>query len=354
MMHRKRILTIVVLVALAAGPAFALEEIIGKDGRSAMVEVLETSEDSLTVEYRIGETVVKAVVPARVLDPYSFYSSRKRHMADTAEDHLALSLFCFRSGLFILGKRHFDMAAVLNPELVSGRAADHTVLCEDCVAKMLAEARVLADKGDFGEAEFLLTLVVDVFPETKAAAEVGELLAGLDARRAKQEEAERAAQMEKLADEAREAAAARYGALKPIADAREAARKLYQQGLRARNQSTAKGFLEQAISQYRAILEAINVRRKTAGPDTDLAGDLLDLEKAVLRDVIRAHVVAGGISLSRGAYNDAEQYARNALSFDPESAEARDFLVRVQTAIAYKDYIDVRTRRPSVPGRVTR
>ncbi len=345
------VLSAVLLFAFAANGASALEELVGCEGRSAMVEVLETTFDSLTVEYKRGETTIKAVVPAKSLDPHCFYTIRRKYMEDTADNHLRLAGFCLRNDLLGLGKKHYDIAVAMDPELAAERKAENAELLEKFADKVLAEAKQHAEKGEFDKAEFKLSFLGDVLPETKAGAEVGALMAAVQEKRAEKDAADAQAKLDKIADEAaRKAAEARAKELKPVLDSRETARKMLNEGLRADNQSKARGYTDQSIAQYKSTLTLIGNRKKTESSDPAVAQELADLETSVTAELVHAYVVGGGIYLSRSAYNDAEEYARAALAVDPSSQEAQGFLVRVQNALAYKDDIDVRSRRPRGGG----
>jgi tetratricopeptide (TPR) repeat protein len=339
------------ILFLLAPPARAAEEITGRDGRSAMVEVLETTDDSVTVEYRGGETVVKARVSAKQLEPYSFYGIRRGHMEDTAPNHLALARFCFENGLLALAKKHIDLAIATDPEFVEQRRAQVPDLVKKFSEALLADAKAYVGKGDFESAQTALSILLELFPETPPAAEGRELLVTMEETKEKHEADAHAAKMEKLSDDAaKKSAEERARALEPVVKARDLGRKMVHEGLLKESQSQAKSLFDQAIGQFKETRQAIeNVVKLNAGK-VELLADAEELRATVIVDSIHAICLAGGVSLSRSAFSEAEEYGRRALALDGESAEAQGFMARVQNAIANKDDIDVRTRRPRVGG----
>jgi tetratricopeptide (TPR) repeat protein len=316
-----------------------------------MVEVLETSPDSVTVEYVRGETKVKVKVPARALDPHSFYSIRRGRMEDTAENHLALARFCYESNLLALARKHLDLAIATDPEFVEQRKAQVPDLVEKFSTSLLADAKKYADQGDFDNAEMALAILFEAFPETESAVAGHELLAAFADLRAKREVEAKEAKIAKLEDEtAKKAARERAALLRPLEEGRDLGRKMIREGLTTKSQSTAKSLFDQAIPQLKQTIGAIDAAMRVHSGKPELLAELDELRASTVVESIHAHCLAGGICLSRGAYTEADEYARRALAVDPESAEAQGFLVRVQNAIAMKDDIDVRRLRPRGGG----
>jgi len=115
------------------------EEIMLKDGFTAMVEVVETGPEHVTVKFvtkdgKAGQTKLHA----NALDPHCFYDIRRRHMEKTVENHVKLAVFCVSAGLFRRARGQMDAARAIDPDVDKKIEAAPEIM--EGIANHLAEA----------------------------------------------------------------------------------------------------------------------------------------------------------------------------------------------------------------------
>lgn len=335
----------IALTLILAGSAFAKEEVVLKDGTSGMVTVLETTADSVTVKHVGPKATVTLKLLAKDMDPHSYYDIRRRNMEDTAQNHLDLAVFCAESGMFSRGKMQYELAVAMDPSLVQ-KLSQMPQMMDGIAKRLLAAAEKSLAAEEFATAERQASIVVTRFAGTAAAEAAGKLLETVTEKAREKEQAEIQARLEQVDEDARQAAADREKVLSPLRTDRDKGRELKSRALRESNQGKSKNLFEAAAASSLATLKKIEARHAKAHGDPELQEDLGRLVAGVKADAVSACVNAGSISLSRAAYTEAQTYARKAQGIDPESSVAKAFHARVETAIAMKDDIDVRARRP--------
>jgi tetratricopeptide (TPR) repeat protein len=294
--------------------------------------VTATTVDSVTFKYTLpsGPTATMRL-KANQLDPYSFYTVRKAHMEQTVENHLALAKFCMNNDLFARAQIQIGKARALDPEKVK-EIGDDPEVQEAIGQKLLTYIAQELKAGNMEEAEKWIAILLTKLPETKAAETARENLDKVDeAREAKQarEAADRDAVIEAQADEAKKKAAREKAAqLAPIYKHIDAGEKMYSASLRQKSSSQNQKGLEQAGMHFESAIKQIDALRKRIGDNPEL--DQLEAESKA--DAIKCYIGAGNVDLSRGSFNQADRWARRALSVDPDSAAAKDFQTRVVTA----------------------
>jgi cobalamin biosynthesis Mg chelatase CobN len=265
-----RLLSVAVLMA-AATAAFAEQEmVILRDGISGMAEVVKTEPDSITVRFQTkdGASGETRLLASRV-DPHNFFAIRHSHMEKTVENHIRLAVFCAENGMFNRAEAQVQAAKTLDPKKVEELGNTPEVM--EKIATRLAEAAKRAyDNGDLKLCRELAEMIATRFTETSWADKATEALDLLDEAMQKQE-AERAARKEKELEEAataeaKAAAQARHGILRPIEARQEAGRRKNSQGLRARNRSTARRHFQAAAGDFEAALSSLASARRASTP----------------------------------------------------------------------------------------
>ncbi len=341
----------IVVVLLAATAFAAPATIILRDGLTGTANVIETTADSVSLEFTYKGTgkPVSLTLPAKRLDPHCFYDIRLRTMEDTAENHLRLAIFCAESSLFARAKIQYERAVAIDPKFVAEVRKMPEVM-NGIAARLLVVAQVALKTGDLASAERQAVIITTRFANTDSAKDAQALLEEVEAAAEAKAQAAKKAGLEALSESERMAAKEREKALAPAVKFRDRARKLKARGLRVENQSEAKGFFDAAAGDFERALKAIEGLRADAVDDPSMNGALDDLDGAIREEAISCCVYAGNVALGRRAYPEAQKYANRALEVDPESAQAILFLARVETAMsAEMDLEDVRSRRG--PGR---
>jgi hypothetical protein len=276
--------TTFVLVALAvltiAPVASAGDTVLLRDGRGGSAEILETTPDSVTLQFLLEGNEVKIKLGAAQLDPHNFYTLRSKYMERTAENHLRLCAFCIENSLFAQARHEWDRAKELNPEL-SEEVARTPEVRQGIAKRMLENARKLFAAKELEEAEKAASSLVTHFPETPAAEQAQALLeevnGSIQARETKtREEAE--AKWKKSEEKDFES---KKKSVAPIYQSWETAKKMRAQGLRTKGHSASKNALVAAGQQFEKALARVASVRKSQGegrrgdrpPRRDRAGD---------------------------------------------------------------------------------
>ncbi len=326
--------TLALVVLLLAPATLAGDEIVLKGGDSGIVNVTETTVDSISFKFAMpdGPTVTTKLKAAQ-LDPNSFYTIRNKHMEKTVENHLKLAGFCIKAELFSRAKIQINLAKQIDEEAAQLVLDDAKV--KEAVAERLLKyiARELKT-GSMAEAEKWISVLLTKLPETKAAEIARQNLDKVEeAREDRQakEAADREAAIEAKEDEAeKKAAKEKSKALAPIYKHIDAGEKMSGAALRQKNGSQTKKGLEQAGMHFEAAVKKVEALRKKVGDHPELD----QLEAEARADAINCYIGAGNVDLAKGSYNSAEKYARRALSVDPSSSAAKDFQNRVSAAAA--------------------
>ncbi len=336
----KHLLALSVLLGLflaVTTPAMAGELITLKDGVTGTANIIDTTDDSITVSFVREGASVTLKLKAGQLDPYSFYEIRRDYMEHTAENHLRLGLFCIKEGMFARARYHVDEAKAIDPAFVE-KVKAIPGLKDRIAEKILEHARRAYDADDMESAERLAIAVLTRFPESPAAVQAEALVTHMDDKEQVREAKRRAEVMAaatKAAGEADQAKAAeRNKLLAPIYDRMDLARKMRAQGLREKNTSRARKALEAAGAEYEKTLEQIRNLSGTHAEDPALISVLALGDIQIREDAVSCYVSAGSIMIGRGSYPEAEKLARRAIAVDPKSEDALAFRVTVQTAAA--------------------
>jgi hypothetical protein len=276
--------TTFVLVALAvltiAPVASAGDTVLLRDGRGGSAEILETTPDSVTLQFLLEGNEVKIKLGAAQLDPHNFYTLRSKYMERTAENHLRLCAFCIENSLFAQARHEWDRAKELNPEL-SEEVARTPEVRQGIAKRMLENARKLFAAKELEEAEKAASSLVTHFPETPAAEQAQALLeevnGSIQARETKtREEAE--AKWKKSEEKDFES---KKKSVAPIYQSWETAKKMRAQGLRTKGHSASKKRPRGGRSAVREGPRSRGQRPEVAGegrrgdrpPRRDRAGD---------------------------------------------------------------------------------
>jgi len=333
------VLTLTLCLVLAP-TAFGAEkeEVMLKDGLTAMVEVVETGPEFVTVKFRTKEGQAgQTKLHANALDPHSFYQVRKKHMEKTAENHVKLAIYCASAGLFKRAKRQMDAARALDPE-IDKKIQDLPDIMEGIADHLVKAARRHYKAGELELCYQIASLIATRFPETtggeKARSVLGDLEAEVKAQ-AEQKDQDREAAIQREEDSAKKKTAQkRDKVLDPLEKSLAAGRRVVNEGLQQKNQSRAKRAYEAAAQEFTKLLGRIDKDMKKATDDTQLLEQLVALDATVRTEAVRAWINAGNVALARGSRNEAMKYAQSAVGIDPDSSAAKSFMNSVQMASA--------------------
>ena len=162
------VLAILCLTFATTASAADKHEIILKTGQTAMLEVVETTADSVTVKFAKGGTKGQTKLNADALDPHCFYNVRRSLMEATAENHIRLAIFCATNGLFNRAKYQVQLAEALDPGVVEKIKKMPDVM-EKIAAKLAEAAKKAYKAGDKKLALDLASRIATKFPETATA-----------------------------------------------------------------------------------------------------------------------------------------------------------------------------------------
>ncbi|MEN8148873.1 MAG: hypothetical protein ABFS86_03565 [Planctomycetota bacterium] len=340
---------------LAADAAVAKDEVMLRDGTTALVEVLETTPDTVKVKFKSRSGAEgEAVLRAANMDVVNFYTIRRKYMETTVENHVKLAVFCFRSGDFNRAKRQWDLAVNLDPELVA-KLEERPDIVEKIAAAIFEGVLDFERKGDIESAHRVASRLVARIPEAPSSDKAREWLknheAEHEANRVKQEEAK----AEEAAKEEQEELAANEKILKPVREFIDKGHKYNAAGLQEKSSSRSRSAYDAAASQF---LKAIERTRKEKGEkdvNPALADALGKLEAQAVSECVDSFLNAGNVSLGSGNSSGAKKYAEKALEVDPGNKRAQDLKTKAEMAATDKFYLDdIRDRRPrrgARPGR---
>lgn len=332
------ILAGLVVIAAVTTSALAGEQITLSDGVSGVANIIDTRPESITVSFVKDDATITLTLKVGQLDPHSFYEIRRDYMAETAENHLRLAMFCVKEGMFARAKFHLNAATALDPDYVKKVEAIPGVV--DGVADVVLEhARRAYDAGDLETAESLAAAVVTRFPDSPAAVQAEALLSHLDDKEQVREAKRRAEVMKSaraaIGETEVEKLAERDKLLAPIYDRVDLARKIRSQGLREKNSTKARKTLEAAAAEHEQALEMIAKLSEEHAEDRALMSVLALGDIQIREDAVGCYINAGSLMIARGSYAEAEKFCRRALAVDPKSEEALSFQATVSTAAAW-------------------
>ena len=178
----KHLLALSVLLGLflaVTTPAMAGEQITLKDGVTGTANIIDTTDDSITVSFVRDEASITLTLKAAQLDPHSFYEIRRDYMEHTAENHLRLGLYCVKEGMFARARYHVDEAKAIDPAFVE-KVKAIPGLMDRIADQVLEHARRAYDANDLETAERLAIAVLTRFPESPSAVQAGAMLEHMD------------------------------------------------------------------------------------------------------------------------------------------------------------------------------
>jgi len=318
------------------------EEIMLKDGLTAMVEVVETGPESVTVKFRTKEGQAgQTKLHANALDPHSFYQIRKSHMEKTAENHVKLAIYCASAGLFKRAKSQMDAARAIDPE-IDKKIQDLPDIMEGIANHLVEAAKRHYRAGEVELCYQIASLIATRFPETAGGELARSVLKDLEAEvqaQAERKDQEREAKIQKEEDAAKKKVAqSRDKVLDPLEKALSNGRRVVNNGLQQKNQSQAKRAYEAGAQQFTQLLGRIDKDMKKAASDPELTEQLVALDAEVRKEAVRAWINAGNVALSRGSRPEAMKYAQAAVALDPADGAAKSFMNSVQMASAMSGF----------------
>jgi tetratricopeptide (TPR) repeat protein len=330
------------LVFSTAVAAAEKEEVMLKDGTTAMVEVVATEAQSVTVKFQTKEGKAgQTKLHADSLDPHSFYQIRKKHMEKTAENHVKLAIFCAGAGLFNRAKAQMDVARALDPKAVE-QVKDMPDVMNGIANYLVERARRAYKSGDLERAYEIASLIATRFPETEGGVLARGVLAQLKeeteaAAEKKNEDREAAIKAEEDAEK-KKAAKAVDGVLDGLEKKLSMGQNLMHTALQERNQSRARRTYEAAAKEFTSLLGDIDKEMKKAADSPQLLEALVEMDAQVRNEAVSAWIAAGNVLLSRGSQNDAMKCAQKALAIDPDNSSAKSFMNNVQLASSSTDW----------------
>ncbi len=323
------------LIAMVAFSGIAMaekEEMILRDGVTGFADVLETRKDSVRIAFKKDGADISLVLSADKIDPHCFYTIRKKYMDRTAANHFDLGIFCAENGLYNRAKHQFDVARSIDSEFVDKQSAIPG-LRQGVAEKILARAEMLFDAGKLDQAEEEIDRILTHLADTEAADDARSLLTVINRREAEIEEEQDAEAIAKLDAEKQKEADALMKKLKPAKMSYEYAKELAARGLKEKSQTKSRKAFDAAGEEFEKALKKARAVMKKEGVE-DVAGRWAAAEERIMSEAVEAYINAGRIELARSSYVSAGKYANKALSVDPTSAAAKDFLSRVEMGSA--------------------
>ncbi|MHC5010737.1 MAG: hypothetical protein ACYTG6_07255 [Planctomycetota bacterium] len=350
-----RALTFVIAVLFAsvlfAEPAQALDDIILNDGQVRRAEILEVNADSIRVRGRPRSGgVATLTVPASRLDPHFFYGLRDARLGDDVQGRIQLALWAVEHGLFSRAKLQIQKAAEIDKEAVAQfRAEELPKIRDGIVAKVLASAKADMEEGRLEAAETKIEAILARAPDTPAGAEARDLLPVLDAKLRDQREAEKQAQREQLAEEARKAAEERDRLLEPANSQIEKAQALVSRALRDDSASRSLDHLRSAISTFGAARKRLQDLAENHADDAELVAEAQKGEQVCVDGMIEAHEHRADIFIWRGNLTSAREELAEARKLDPDNDDLDSLEQRIDQGETDTDW-GLRWRRAAVGG----
>ena len=163
---------------LLAVPAFAMDDIIMKDGRVRRGKIISVEENGLVVKFRpAGGGSAQMLVRAEQLDPHFFYDQRSDAAGEDAKAHLKLGLWAFENGLWSRAKIAVRKATELDPKLVADIKSGQLHEIRDKIAQRILEsAKKDMKDGNSARAEYKLEALLARMADTEAGAGAAELI----------------------------------------------------------------------------------------------------------------------------------------------------------------------------------
>lgn len=327
---------VTIFLFLVQGVALAEpEEVLLRDGTGGMADVLGTTEDSVTIKFVKDGADVQLKLMAHRMDPYSFYSIRRRHMENTAENHLKLAEFLIQHRMYNRARQQVEDARELDPEKVKEVLSDPRIR-EGIADKLLENAKACLDRGEYAKAEEDISIILTTFSDTAAAKQAEPALKIIEERDRQATAKKRAAEAKKEQEAKDEAQKAKQHelneSLKPIYDDLENGRKRMSDALRLKEQSGRRRAIEEAAAHFERGLKRTQEEAKKHEGNPALLSRLSELEATFKGEAVDAYISAGGMELMVRSIPKASEYARKALLVDPESQKAKSFLNQVQLA----------------------
>ncbi len=339
-----RLLTLfALLISLFVAGELTAEEVALRNGRIHEVEILESTENSVTVRFSEKKASGTIKLHSRDMDPHSFYSIRNSAMEKTAQNHLMLAKFCAENGLFSRAKGQADKARALDAALVE-KTLKMPGLIDGVAKKVLDSARKYFADGDLENAERYASVVLTEFSETPSSKKAGQLIDKIEGKVAEADEKQHQAAVDAAAKSESKANEALEKEVKPLRKAYEKARKLNIDGLKEKGGSKQVKMFETAAKTFESLLKKCDGLQKKYGDDEAVLVEIKRAHTALTQDAVEAWINAGSVDLARGSLKNARDYADRALSLDTSSSTARSFKARVEMAEANSDRW-YRTRR---------
>lgn len=320
------------LLALAAAPAAAAEDILLEDGRVVRGEILEVREDGIRAKGRAKEGgAVEMVIRADLLDAEWYYGLRDKAAGEDARAHLKLALWAVEKGLFSRAQVQVRRATELDPKLVKD-IQDGTLpgIREGIAAKVLASARADMKAGNIDRAQRKVELVLARMPDTPAGAEAADLLPEVEAKAAEKAAADQAEARAKLAEEERKAEEARDRLLSPVEETLAKGRALASKSLTEDNAPNAIGMLGEALKMGDAALDRLESIAKQKTDDPALGARVDDLRLRITAAMIKGYLHKAEMYVWRGSLPNAKEELAKVEKLDSGNADAAGLADRIE------------------------
>ncbi len=312
------------VVGMLAAPAFALDDVIMKDGTIHKAQILSVEEDGINVKFspKSGGMVQMKLKWDR-LDTYFFYNLRNEKAGDDAKEHLKLALWCVEAGLFSRAKVQVEKATELDPQLVKDIQAGGKLpeIREGIATRVLESAEADIEDGDFENAEKKLEALLARMPDTEAGTQAAQVYKDMQAdyaaAQAKAEE-ERVAQMEEEQQKLEEALQKRVG---PIQKDLDKGKEYLSEGLTEDSESKALSLLQKAVGKGEEGIKKIDKLLKDFPDDADLATKADEVKGRVTAGMVKAYLSRADIYTWRGSLNNARKEIEKARKLDPENPD---------------------------------
>lgn len=323
MSARALILATTALLGLLSTEAMADDLIHLADGRFYHGTIASSTWESITVKVMHEGKEETHVVPAKMCDPYWYYSVRDKHLGNDAKGRIKLAVMCAEHDMFSRAKAQMDKARATDPKAVEEFMKNEFPKIKEGLADRLLKAgqRSLR-RGSTKNALRYASLILTKFEGTKAEAGAEKLhdeaQKMVDEKEAKDRARRRKAAADKEAREAKAIETKRDNILGPIEKLIDQGQEHSQKGLKAKGLNDTKSQLEVAAKRFESAIKRC---------DDALKGDLNQNGTKAIQES-RAEAVQGAVSAylslastysSRGNYNKGTQYCNKALAIDPST-----------------------------------
>lgn len=320
---------------LAAGGAFAAEDIFLENGTSRRGEILEVLEDGIRVKGAFKGGQVEMVLKSDHLDAAWFYGLRDRAAGEDAKAHLKLAMWAIEKGLFSRAEAQVRRARELDPELLKDLAAGGRLveIREGIAARILESARRDAKEGRLGLAGSKTELLLARMPDTPAGAEAADFLPEVEgmveAKEAKAREEERS----RLAEAERKEQEERDRLLGKVEEMLKKGRAVASEALREDNHPKAVEGLGQALQIGEQALDRLASIEKGADGDGKLLAGAADLRATITAAMLKGYVHRAEMFLWRGSTAQAKEQLEKASKLvpgDPSIDEVAERIARYE------------------------